>query len=291
MPSPAVLRTLLREILTSRRIPRTPEPDLVMDDPDQVAAYVLAGRPEGVMAPVYLFNCAHACTILKPGDTVVDLACGPANQLAMVAEMNPDCRFVGIDLSPTMLERAAAHVASRSLRNVELRHGDISDLRDFHDESIDAAISTMALHHLPSVELLARTFREIARILRPDGGVYLVDFGRLKSPASIEYFASQYSDRQPELFTLDYRNSLHAAFSRSDFERACVPLRTRARVYSTFLAPYMVAVKSPPRHGEHAALRQQLRARTRALPEHHRRDLADLQAFFGAGGLRTPVLG
>jgi len=291
MPSLAVLRTLLREILTSQRTGRVPEPDLVMDDPAQVAAYVAAGRPDGVMAPVYLFNCAQACTVLKPGDTVVDLACGPANQLAMVAEMNPDCRFIGIDLSPTMLARASTHVASQSLTNVELRHGDISNLRDIATGSVEAVMSTMALHHLPTVELLYRTFSEVARILRAGGGLYLVDFGRLKSGASIEYFANQYADRQPALFTVDYLNSLRAAFSRRDFERASAPLRSRARVYSTFLAPYMVAIKSPPRHGDDDALRHKLQARTRALPEHHRRDLADLRTFFGAGGLSTPVLG
>ena len=290
MPSVAVLRTLVREVVTFERVPRVPEADLVMDDPGKVAAYVEAGRTDGVMAPVYLFNCAQACSVLRPGDTVVDLACGPANQLAMVAEVNPDCRFIGIDLSDPMLSRASEHIARRGLTNVELRRGDISNLRDIADASVDATLSTMALHHLPTVRHLEDTFREMARILRADGGVYVADFGRLKSKASIDYFGNQYADRQPELFTVDYLNSLHAAFSRSDFARASAALGSRARLYSTFLAPFMVAVKSAPRQRDDEAMRQALQSRARALPEHHRRDLADLQTFFGAGGLRTPVL-
>jgi ubiquinone/menaquinone biosynthesis C-methylase UbiE len=261
-----------------------------MDDPSKVAAYEKAGEADGVMAPVYLFNCAQACSVIRPGDTVLDLACGPANQLAMIAELNRDCRFVGVDLSEPMLARAAARVSERGLANVVLRRGDISNLRDVADRSIDAVISTMALHHLPTQTHLEDTFREVARVLRPGGGVYLVDFGRLKSRVSIRYFAHQYADRQPELFTLDYLNSLQAAFSLADFERASAALRPHARLYSTFLAPFMVAVKSPLRQSDQDALRKLLRPIADALPAHHRRDLADLRAFFGAGGLRSPAL-
>src|SRR6516165_8234394 len=111
MPSLPVLRTLLREITTSGPVVRTPEPDLVMDDPAKVAAYIEAGRPKGVMAPVYLFHCAQACEVIRPGDTVVDLACGPANQLSIIAKLNPEVRFIGVDLSEPMLDRARAYVS------------------------------------------------------------------------------------------------------------------------------------------------------------------------------------
>src|SRR5204863_5016089 len=101
----------LREAMTRERSARAPEPDLVMDDPDKVTAYTRAGREDGVMAPVYLFHCAQICDVIRPGDTVVDLGCGPATQLAMVARLNPEVRFTGIDLSDEMLDRARAHVA------------------------------------------------------------------------------------------------------------------------------------------------------------------------------------
>ena len=81
--------------------------------------------------------------------------------------------------------------------NVKLRHGDITDLRAFANDSIDVVLSTMALHHLPDVLALKRTYSEVARILKPDGGIYMMDFGHLKSSRSIDYFAHQYADRQP----------------------------------------------------------------------------------------------
>lgn len=104
-----------------------------MDDPEKVTAYTRAGRIDGVMAPVYLHHCIHICEVIRPGDVAVDLACGPATQLAQVARLNPDVRFIGVDLSEPMLERARAHVAELQLKNVEFRLGDISLLEGFSD--------------------------------------------------------------------------------------------------------------------------------------------------------------
>ena len=291
MPSAAVIRTLMRELTAMQRTARVTEPDLVMDEPDKVAAYVRAGRADGVMAPVYLFHCANACEVIRPGDVVLDLACGPANQLAMIAKLNPASRFIGIDLSEPMLSRAREHVGSEGVHNVEFRMQDISDLRGLADGSVDAVISTMALHHLPNVELLVRTFAEAARVLKRGGGVYLVDFGHLKAERSILYFAYQYADRQPELFTEDYLNSLRAAFALDDFRRAGTALRGRAKMYQTFLAPFMVAFKSAVRRDEDPALSDRLRDMRESLPHHHRADLRDLVTFFRLGGLRCAWLG
>lgn len=287
MPSPSVLLTLLREVITSERSPRVPEPDLVMDDPAKVAAYTRAGTEDGVMAPVYLFHTAHMCEVVKPGDTVVDLACGPATQLAQVARLNPDVNFVGVDLSPPMLERAREHIAALGLANVEFRHGDISELSSFADGSVGAVVSSMALHHLPTAALLAKTFAQVKRVLRPGGGIYTADFGRLRAEKSINYFAYQYADRQPELFTLDYLYSLKAAFSLDDFRQATAILADSAKLARTFGAPYMVVLKSPARRHLSEQLVRELVALRDAMPEHHKADFRDLKRFFALSGLRS----
>ena len=92
MPSAVLIGSLIRELLTCKRCPLIPEPGLVMDDPEQVSAYVSAGREHGVMAPVYLFHGANICEVIRPGDTVLDLACGPGNQLALVARRSEERR-------------------------------------------------------------------------------------------------------------------------------------------------------------------------------------------------------
>lgn len=289
MQSLAVARVVLREMTTRERVARSPEPDLVMDDPDKVAAYTRAGREDGVMAPVYLFHTAHMCEVIRPGDTVVDLACGPATQLAQVARLNPDVRFIGVDLSRPMLERAQEHIAALHLSNVELREGDITELLSIADASVDAVVSSMALHHLPSVDLLHKAFAQVKRVLRPSGGVYLADFGRLHSAKSIDYFAYQYADRQPELFTLDYLYSLKAAFSVEDFRQASVVFGDAVRLARTFGAAFMVALKSSNRRTLSDRLSRDLLDLCDAMPSHHKADYCNLKRVFAIGGLRLSL--
>jgi arsenite methyltransferase len=290
MPSPQLIQTVLREMFTGQRSARVTEPDLVMDDPQSVAAYVEAGREHAVMAPVYLYHGANICEVIRPGDTVVDLACGPANQLAMVARLNPATKFIGVDLSLPMLEQAQDLITRQGLTNITLRHGDITELSTFADSAVDAVVSTMALHHLPDVESLAKTYSEVARILKPGGGIYMVDFGHLKSRRSIDYFANQHADRQSELFTLDYLNSLHAAFYPDDFRKAAQPLLQRAKLYSTIALPFMVALKSPVRRDHDPALRARLADMKKGLLDWQHADIADLIRHFRLGGMTCAML-
>lgn len=292
MPSFSVIRTLCREAVSRQARERIPEPDLVMDDPEKVAAFTRAGKEDSVMAPVYLFHCAQVSEVIKPGDTVVDLGCGPATQLAMVARLNPQVNFVGVDLSPEMLDKAREHVSSQNLSNVEFRTADITNLSDFDDSSVDAVMSTVVLHHLPDRAALACTFSEINRVLKPQGGLYLVDFGLLKSEKSIESFAYQYADRQPELFTLDYLYSLRAAFELTDFQSLAEKyFDNGVQVKSTFMMPYMVTVKSPVRADiGNQELTTELKKIRDKMPKYHQRDFNDLKTFFRLGGLRSNLL-
>lgn len=290
MPNFSMLKVIAQETFSRSRIDRMPEPSLVMDDEEQVRAYVSAGRESGVMAATYLFHGANISDVIRPGDRVLDLACGPANQLALVARLNPEVSFVGIDLSKKMLEQADALIQSQGLRNVSFEECDITQLSAFDDRSFDAVVSTLALHHLPSYRMLQQAFAEAERVLRPGGGVYISDFSRLKVRASIEYFAFQYANRQPALFTEDYLNSLLAAFTVDELESASRPLAPYAKLSATWLVPFMVSIKSPVRQAADAALRSKFKDLVEELPSWHKNDLADMMRFFRMGGLESPLL-
>lgn len=281
----ALAYVLMRERFGARTLPREPEPDLVMDDPEQVAAYDEAGRIDGLMSAAYLFHSARVSQVIQGCREVVDLGCGPAVQLAQIAALNPDIRFHGIDLSPTMLDKARANVERLGLGNVRFSSGDITSLNMCADASVDGVISTMALHHLPTIDLLHRTFAEVHRILRPGGAIYLVDFGRLKRLKSVIFFAYQNAGHQPHLFTLDYERSLRAAFEFNDFVHAArEKLPGRASVLSTFMVPMLSLVKTADRPLS-PDKRQTLRSMVDRLPRRYRADLNDLRTFFRLGGL------
>ena len=287
MPRLSFLPTIVREVLAREPRPREPEPDLVMESAEQVDSYALAGRIDGVMSASYLFHSAAVSETVKGCREVVDLGCGPATQLAQIAQLNPDIRFHGVDLSPTMLASAQAHVESLGLRNVRFSQGDITDVGFIADRSVDGLISTMALHHLPTVDHLEACFAEVARMLKPGGAVYLADFGRLRSLKSVLFFAYMNAKAQPHIFSLDYERSLRAAFTLADFQAtAASKLPPQARVYSTFLVPMLTLVKSESKVLDRE-LKSRLKAMRAALPARYRADLDDMRLFFRLNGLVT----
>jgi hypothetical protein len=122
-------------------------------------------------------------------------------------------------------------------------------------------------------------------VLRPGGGVYLVDLGRLKSLKSVLYFAYMNARHQPHIFSLDYERSLRAAFLPDDFgtlARECLP--SPVSVYSTFKIPVLIVAKTPDQILPDP-LRQRFRTMRQSLPRRYRRDLDDIRLFFRLGGL------
>jgi ubiquinone/menaquinone biosynthesis C-methylase UbiE len=258
-----------------------------MDDPDQVAAYAEAGRIDGVMAAAYLFHTARISQVIQGCHRVVDLGCGPATQLAQVAEFNPSIEFLGIDMSAEMLMDAEKHISDLGLENVRFQQGDMTAVKGVEAKSADAVISTMALHHLPTSDHLRACFREIRRIMRDDAACYLVDFGRLKSLKSVIFFAYMNRAHQPHLFSLDYERSLRAAFEYETLRKMAVDeLPTRLSLISTFKMPFLTLVKSQDRALPNDVSGRLKRMRE-ALPQRYRRDLDDLRLFFRLGGLKN----
>lgn len=286
MPSLTLFGHFLRELVTRDMPARLPEPALLMDDPAQVAAYVQAGRVDGPVAPNYLFHSQQACRLIRPGDCVVDLACGPATQLCQLAQLNPQAHFIGVDLSPTMLAQAQAQVLALGLQNVSLREGDITRLADMPDACADVVISTMSLHHLPDQAALAACCEAALRILQPGGAMYLADFVRLKREETRRHFAQLHPGQSP-LFVADYLNSLRAAFSLAELRVAALPLLSAgARLISNPGVPLMGVIATPPRVKPDAAQRAQLRALWLALDRPLQRDFNDIRLSFMNGPLR-----
>lgn len=278
----ALIATLIREALASNEFPREPEP-MVMDGAEQVSAYADSGRlDDGIMAVSNLFHAAHATHAIYGARQVIDLGCGPATQLVRIAKLNPDTHFIGVELAPNMIASGQDYLHRNKIHNVEIVEGDITRLDTFADTSVDGVISTMTLHHLPTPEHLKACFEQIRRVLKPGGALYLADFGRLRSHASVRFFAHMHEAYLPPAVVQDYELSLRAAFSPGEYRRLAEGiLPAQVRVYMTFLAPFMVIVKTPDR----APPPSLLAGLCQALSPKFRRDLDDLRLFFRLGGL------
>ncbi|TCV80209.1 MULTISPECIES: class I SAM-dependent methyltransferase [Methylomonas] len=284
-----LIPVLLREHFGTRQLPREPEPQS-MDGSEQVDAYFSSGSDEnGIMAVSNLFHAAHATQVLHGCKKVLDLGCGPAIQLARIAELNPDCHFVGVDLSIEMLDRAHTLIAKNRLSNIEVVKGDITKLEQFSDASFDGIISTVTLHHLPRADDLARSFYQMSRVLRARGAIYLADFSRLKSLKSVLYFAYKYRHKLPHVLCLDYERSLRAAFLSSDFQKQMHHLASyQAILYITRVLPFMLAIKTKDRDVS-PDIKIVIKNKRLALPQQYRNELDDLRLLFRMSGLNDSI--
>ncbi|ANW17087.1 class I SAM-dependent methyltransferase [Streptomyces clavuligerus] len=99
-----------------------------------------------------------------PVGTALDAACGTGR--TTVALTARGYRAIGVDQSPEML----AH-ARRKAPDAEFREGRLERL-PVDDASVDLAISTLALTHLPDP---GPGIAELARVVRPGGRVIVTD--------------------------------------------------------------------------------------------------------------------
>ncbi len=104
---------------------------------------------------------------LKEGDTVVDLGSGAGIDVFLAANIVKDSgKVIGIDMTDKMLEKARNNAEKYGYKNVEFREGDIEKRIPVEDNSVDVVISNCVIN-LTSNKV--DTFREIYRILKPDG--------------------------------------------------------------------------------------------------------------------------
>lgn len=285
-----LLKTIAREMSGQSALARTPEPYLVMDEEVFVSAYADGGRDNGALSGAYLYHLAHMCQLVRPGDVVLDLGCGPANLLGQLAQLNPQARFIGADLSQPMLDQAAKMLHARGIGNVELRCADMTVLEGLQDHSIDVVVSSMALHHLPDEACLDRAFAQMARVLKPEGRMYINDFGRLRNADSIDYFVSRAAEGERKELIQDYYHSLHAAFTKADFERAVQrSMQGRGHVHATVVSPFQIIVKSADAPAQMVPAIQELQRRFQALPRARKADVRQLSLFLRLGGLRSAL--
>jgi ubiquinone/menaquinone biosynthesis C-methylase UbiE len=122
------------------------------------------------LLPMWRRYTEHVLPYLSPTGAVLEIGAGPGLLLQQLAGRHP--LAVGLDLSPGMLREAKRRLISAH-RPVRLVRGNAIHL-PFGDESLDGVATTFALSAIP--DGLAAV-QEMARVLRPDGVLALVDAG------------------------------------------------------------------------------------------------------------------
>jgi len=109
------------------------------------------------------------------GMTVVDLGCGPGFLSFPAAEIVGAAGHVyAVDIESKMVDLVRAEAASRGLSNVTTLRTN-GDRVALADGIADFAICGLVLHYKDDDEARAVVLRDIARLLKPGGGLLVID--------------------------------------------------------------------------------------------------------------------
>jgi SAM-dependent methyltransferase len=165
-----------------------------------------------------------------PGDTLLDVACGPG--LVVCAFAAVVRHATGIDLTPAMIERARALAAEKGLANVAWDVGDVVPL-PYPDASFSIVVSRFAFHHFVEP---GTVLAEMRRVCAPGGRIALVDVApdparaaafdrmeRLRDPshvralprAEMEALFAEVGLGTPRIASYELRSDLEGLLARS----------------------------------------------------------------------------
>jgi len=128
---------------------------------------------------------------IKPGMNVLDLGCGTGTLTIMIKQTYPHVNITGLDGDLHVLD--IARQKSSGL-NIQWDEGLASSL-PYLDSTFDRVITSLVIHHLVTDDK-RRAFKEIYRVLKPSGGLYVLDFGAPHS--AIPRLVSRYMRRLEE---------------------------------------------------------------------------------------------
>lgn len=111
------------------------------------------------------------CLRINDGMKILDLGTGTGYLAFPIAERYSNTEVIGLDIVEQALDRNREKAETEGLKNLQFVNYN-GLVFPFVNEAFDMVITRYALHHFPAIK---DTFREISRVLKPDGIFFLAD--------------------------------------------------------------------------------------------------------------------
>ena len=105
---------------------------------------------------------------IKSGDKVLDVGCGNGRLVKLFNNVNVS--YTGVDNSQNLL-----NIAKKNFPEHKFLDGSALDL-PFPDNSFDKILFIAVLHHIPSAALRQKALKEIYRVLKPGGFIFIMNW-------------------------------------------------------------------------------------------------------------------
>jgi S-adenosylmethionine-diacylgycerolhomoserine-N-methlytransferase len=147
-----------------------------------------------------------------PGGTVLEIGCGTGRNLVAAAQLHPEARFFGFDVSAAMLATAGDSVERAGLTTrIALAQADATRFdpsASFGRADFDRVFISYVLSMIPDWPAVLRA---AAGALAPRGSLHVVDFGQQQQlPATFRWLLRRWL----KLFDVTPRISLRAELER-----------------------------------------------------------------------------
>jgi ubiquinone/menaquinone biosynthesis C-methylase UbiE len=128
---------------------------------------------------------------IQPKMKVLDLGCGTGTLTLMLKRAYPEAEVTGLDGDPQVLD-----IAREKSRGTDIQWDEgIASSLPYPDSVFDRVVTSLVIHHLVTDDK-RRAFKEIYRVLKPNGELHVLDFGAPHS--SLTRFMITYMRRLEE---------------------------------------------------------------------------------------------
>jgi len=158
---------------------------------------------------------------LDDGGQILDLGTGTALIPIEFCRQSPSGHILGVDLAEEMLKAARDNVDRAGYAGrIALEKCDAKGL-PFADDSFAAVMSNSIIHHIPEP---LDCFREMVRVLRPGGLLFVRDLMRPESAEEVERLVRENAADETEYSQQLFRQSLHAALTLEEVRETIAQL-------------------------------------------------------------------